>query len=121
MKIIPFPKPALWICPPHDRAPIGRDSGLDDIFWHLETIPATLLMFVDETPYCQDYLNANPWIGTIASVVVLDSEIMDFFRIDLIPCWIWFQNGVERSRAYGHPNQAEINRCSESLIEPGTL
>jgi hypothetical protein len=108
VKIIPFPNRPLVVDPDGANYTLNRDSSLVDIFFCLETDEANCILFVDQSDYCRQYLAGSQWIERYATAVEVDQAIIDHFKIELVPLWIWFQNGSETLRGVGTETEKHI-------------
>jgi len=69
---------------------------------------ANCILFVDQSDFCRQYLAGCAWIERYTTAIEVDQRIINHFKIDQVPLWVWFDRGSEIMRGAGTVSESHI-------------
>lgn len=101
MNVLTFPNPK--------RPSLDQDASLIEIFAHVETNLMATILFVDDSEFCREYVEASPWLKDAeVAVVSIDQDIQGYFELNLVPRFDFFINGTPLGIIIGTASQTEF-------------
>lgn len=88
-------------------AKLSRTAHLDEVLAFLDASPYSVVLFIDQQKYCQQYAE-YPWVAEEAEVIEVDTEIVDHFQIGKVPQWRFYVRGSEVHHLIGTAPREEF-------------
>jgi hypothetical protein len=90
----------------HDMS-IIENANAGHVFLLRMTKPTLTILFVDETEFCQDYIS-NAWVQDEAEILFVDDSIIKIFKIERVPEYRFYVDGVEVSSLLGAHTREDV-------------
>lgn len=98
-----------------DLKQLKLDATLEEVFAHVETVPQSCILFVDQSVLCSQY-SQTPWVGDHTQVVQVDEEIVDNFQIGKVPQFRFYVQGSEVASLVGTASYEEFIEIKERIF-----
>jgi hypothetical protein len=102
-----------------DKFPLTRESGLDEVFAHVEHVPVTVVLYIDQSKICETFTK-SAWVlnehKVPIQVVEVDQEIVQTMQIGKVPQFRFYRDGNEVGSLVGTVEYGDYSELRERVF-----